>query len=187
MSNSISPNYTFDDFPEQLSLQDKIKIFNDRINGWQIDIAQQCITNIAHSGFAVLNIISSYFEMIAKFKDGYTKEGNSGLFFKRAFKEFLSVLHHYEEAEAKIVADKAWKGIRCSLDHTGITRGAYLSSEFNVSIRYSEKDNILYLNPHLLVPELKEYFGLYIEELNKPENEELQRKFILRYDAQYEK
>ena len=81
----ISPNFKDDDFPSGMSIEQKIKVFADRVNGWQLNIAQQCADNITHSGFAVLHIVVSYFEMIAKFKDGFTKDGKSEEYFRKGF------------------------------------------------------------------------------------------------------
>ena len=47
--------------------------------GWKLNIADQIINGgeeqpaIKHSGYATLDIVFSYFEMIAKYEDGFAK------------------------------------------------------------------------------------------------------------------
>ena len=54
----ISPNFQDIDFPSGMSTDQKIEVFADRVNGWQLDIAKQCIDSIKHSGFAVLELLA---------------------------------------------------------------------------------------------------------------------------------
>ena len=75
----ISPNYRKSDFKSPLSIDDKIKVFEDQVLGWQLDIAVWIMKSGAreaqHSAYAVLHIVLSYFEMYAKYEQGYVKEG----------------------------------------------------------------------------------------------------------------
>ena len=78
----ISPTYQDSDFPVPHSIDTKITLFEDRALGWKLNIAEQIINGkkkadgseerppIQHSGFAVLDIVFSYFEMIAKYENG---------------------------------------------------------------------------------------------------------------------
>jgi hypothetical protein len=57
---AISPKYTTLDFPNGMTLENKIDVFADRIAGWQIGIAKKIIQHeIQHSGFALLQIVFS--------------------------------------------------------------------------------------------------------------------------------
>jgi hypothetical protein len=54
---AISPNHTTLDFPDGWTLENKIDVFTDRIEGWQIGIAKEIISKeIPHRGFALLHI-----------------------------------------------------------------------------------------------------------------------------------
>jgi hypothetical protein len=68
----------------------KIEIFQNRVNGWMLDIAKQCAC-IPHSGFAVLGIILSYFEMIGAFNRGVT-DGTGSREFKDGIQSVFRVL-----------------------------------------------------------------------------------------------
>jgi hypothetical protein len=76
----ITPKYQDTDFSWPLSVEDKITIFLDRTLGWQLEIANKCANGekdaagnvvsegIPGSGYAVLHIVLSYFEMMPSFK-----------------------------------------------------------------------------------------------------------------------
>ena len=93
----ISPKHKRSDFPRVLTLDDKIEVFEDRTLGWQLDIAERVANGVKaddgttkckptkHSGFAVLHILFSYFEMIGTLETGYTGEGRSKEYFKEGF------------------------------------------------------------------------------------------------------
>jgi hypothetical protein len=63
----ITPYHTDADFNWPLSPDDKVTIFYERTMGWQLGIADLC-KDIPLSGYAILHIVLSYFEMIAKIR-----------------------------------------------------------------------------------------------------------------------
>ena len=182
MANAISPKYLDTDFPLPLTLDDKIEIFADRVRGWQLDIAKQCADNIPHSGFAVLSIVCNYFEMIAKFKDGYTGESKPRIYFQKGFDDFLSVFPTVEPDLREKLIDRMWKGVRCALYHTGITKGTNLSGDYLVSIEFVEPTGKVHINPHRLVPDLEKHFEWYVKQLRDSNNQDLRKKFEVRFD-----
>jgi hypothetical protein len=92
----ISPHYQQTDFPSGLSLDQKIEVFADRVRGWQLNIAQKCRETSQHSGYGVLHIITSYFEMIAKYEDGFAAKGNSEDYFKKGVLLVFPRLRNHE-------------------------------------------------------------------------------------------
>src|SRR4030066_58880 len=102
MSNTpifaISPKYTTLDFPDGMTLENKIDVFEDRIEGWQIGIAKKIIQHeIQHSGFALLHIVFSYFEMLGKYLSGYIGEYESKANFHRGVKATFPEIGPEEE------------------------------------------------------------------------------------------
>jgi len=84
MPIAISPHYNREDFPNGISPDQQIEVFVDQITGWQLGIAREMIRqNILHRHFAVLQIVTSYFETIAKYVEGYDQEGSSEEYFKK--------------------------------------------------------------------------------------------------------
>ena len=118
----ITPFSKRSDFPEKLAVNHKIQIFYERVTGWQIDIADIVANGIRDekgevlkdgikdSGFAVLNILLNYFEMIAKYKNGYVGgETSTDCFidgFKMVFPEFDKLTW---------LPEKVYRNARCGL------------------------------------------------------------------------
>jgi len=129
----VSPKSQDTDFAWPLSLEDKITIFLERTSGWQLDIADHCINGkrnskgelladpIEQSGFAVLHIVLSYFEMVAKYQEGFMTNGKSEHFFKKGV---YSVFPHLKTVSSSMVDNLLnilYFGARCGLYHGGMT------------------------------------------------------------------
>jgi len=87
---AISPKFTtldFPDFPDGMTLENKIDVFEDRIDGWQIGIAKKIIQHeIQHSDYALLHIVFSYFEMIGRYISGSIGDNRPSPNFKKGVK-----------------------------------------------------------------------------------------------------
>lgn len=191
----ISPNYQDTDFVGPLSVDDKITIFSDRTYGWQLDIADQLINGkrgpdggiivkaIPHSGFAALSIVLSYFEMIAKYRDGFRGKGKSESYFKQGV---YSVFPQLKTGPSQIVdslLDVIYSGGRCSLYHSAITnRQIILSCDTKVPMGFDPHKSILEINPCLLPPGLEAHLQDYVKQLRNVNNSLLRENFEKRFD-----
>jgi len=182
MAIAISPNFRDTNFPTGMSLEQKIDVFSDRVEGWQIRIAQQCADNIPHSGFAVLHIVFSYFEMIAKYQDGFIEEGKSEKYFNKGFASvFPNSPSPAPDVKSKILK-KLFKDVWCGLYHSGITGpNIELSGDFFFSVTFVSPPDKIQINPHKLVPDILQHFQSYIIELRDPTNTELRQNFAARF------
>ena len=203
----MSPKYEASDFPIPRSIDDKITIFEDRIFGWKLDIADQLIngrnhsdgsqerTPIPHSGYAALDIVFSYFEMIAKYEDGYLDFGKSKHYFRQGVYSVFPAMRNYQvPAEVPgvqgivvslvdYVLDLMYIGVRCGLYHRGSTSGRVVLSEgFRGPLIFDPQNISLGINHRLLVPKLKEHFASYIKRLRDEGNPELRNNFEARFD-----
>jgi hypothetical protein len=183
MVYAISPNFRNIDFPSDMSLDQKIEVFADRVKGWQLDIAQKCAEDIPHSGFAVLHIVCSYFEMIAKFQDGFTGEGKSPEYFSKGFNSVFPNLSNQSPYLQEKLLKKLYKDVRCGLYHAGGTGpNIELSGDFNFPVAFTSPPDKVKINPHRLVPELQQHFKSYIRQLRDSNNEGLRKNFEARFD-----
>lgn len=211
----ISPHYKLSDFEQPLTMESKTEIFKDRVLGWKLNIADYIINGgvntigvgdeiiipkIPHTGYAVLDIVFSYFEMIAKFIDGFEQKGKSKYYcelgLKRVFPPLFSQKKgSFENQQITVNGEKVfvtdhivnilYESIRCGLYHSGVATGpVVLSSEFETPLTYYPYKGLLYVNPHILVKILIADFEKYIAELNNPENELLRTNFLRRFDFQ---
>jgi hypothetical protein len=185
----ITPNYQNTDFVWPLSIDDKITIFEDRTMGWQLGLANRIINGesganaIPHSGYAVLNIVLSYFEMIAKFRDGYDQQGESQHYFKQGVYEVFSQLRTHPRGAVERLLDVLYHGGRCGLYHGGMTDSRIvLTGQLDAAMAFDEGNERLVINPHRLIPGLIAHFQRYIGELRDTANEPLRSNFERRFD-----
>jgi hypothetical protein len=181
MTYAISPHFVNEDFPADLSTDQKVEVFADRVRGWQIDIAKLCAASSPHSGFAVLSILFSYFEMIAKYQAGYAESGQSEVFFGRGFLDVFRIHPDPPPDVKKQLIRKLYRDVRCGLYHNGLTgHGIALSGDLSDPIAYVPPDGIM-INPHLLVPGVEKHFLGYIRRLRDSRNVDLRLNFEKRF------
>lgn len=191
----LTPNYKASDFSWPLSTDDKITIFIDRTYGWQLDIADQCINgkkgsdgkiiinSIPHSGFAVLHIVLSYFEMIAKYQDGFAKNGRSEHYFKKGVYSVFPQLNTKPPQAVDDLLKVLYSGGRCGLYHGGMTDSRIsLTGDVRVPMAFDTQRSKLIINPHLLIPELRNHLKNYDEQIRNMKNSLLRDNFEKRFD-----
>ena len=147
------------------------------------------------SSETIFEMCSSYFEMIAKYENGFAKAGKSGDFFKEGvhvvFPEFRQPPQpaNVPGVQGKVISlidvvlDLMYEGIRCGLYHSGITNGKILlTGKIKTPMVLEIQNQWLMVNPHLLVPKLKENLRGYVGRLREINNADLRTKFEARYD-----
>ena len=153
------------------------------INGSGNSVGQPDNDAIPHSGYAALAIVLSYFEMIAKYRDGYAQRGRSKHYFNEGVRSVFNRLAKYDNAVVDPVLDALYDGGRCGLYHAGMTDSRImLTGELDSAMGFDPARGMLIINPHLLVPALLANLGAYIDELRNPANEELRTNFETRFD-----
>jgi len=177
-------------------LDDKITLFIDRISGWQLDIANKCINGeknasgkvirqvIEGSGLATLSIVLSYFETIAKFREGYLGR-SSGPYFKEGVRLVFPQLSQHPKTVVDDILKILYSGARCGLYHSStISSKILLTGNFASALGYDTNRRMLVINPHLLVPVLKEHLRMYEQELRNPANTLLRQNFETRFNSE---
>ncbi|HLN28253.1 MAG TPA: hypothetical protein VK395_10960 [Gemmataceae bacterium] len=164
----ISRQYCDTSFGGNPNVDEKILIFEDRVIGWQIAIAEELRrliddpknkgTPIQHAGFALLSILFSYFEMITQYKRGKDSKGKSDKFIKRGLDDVFP--NRFTDGQRKDIANL----VRNGLYHTTFTKkGVLLHGQYEKSIEI--KDGNVLVNPHRLVDDIKVHFEQYIQDL----------------------
>ena len=92
----------------------KILIYEDRVNGWFLDIARQ-LNAIADTGFVILSIAISYIEGNQQYREGCSSKNQSGQFFTRGM---LRIFDGLDES----ISSEIYKQVRCGLFHDGMTQ-----------------------------------------------------------------
>jgi hypothetical protein len=126
---------------------------------------------LKESGYAVLSVVVSYFEMIAQFLNGEDSDGQSRKFFVQGFR---AVYPATPLADADI--GRVYKVVRCGMYHGGMTKlGTHLSRYFPVGFTLAGTD--IHINPGRVVEEVGQHFAAYVARLRNPANAGERAKF----------
>lgn len=196
----VTPKRRLRDVPKILTLDDKINIFSERINGWKIDIANQLINGAViqsekgaikiegnpHAAYATLDIILSYFEMIAKYYEGYTGLFESKAFFKKGvcmvFPETKDIKEKQLKSILEELLDTLYFGARCGMYHIGLTDSRILLAGGETPPIKLQCNRRVTINPHKLVQLVSYHFNNYIKQLKDASNTGLRQNFEKRFD-----
>ena len=190
----ITPYSQHTAFPLPLTLESKVRIFKEKTLGWQLDIADASINGapgfsgtplggpILHSGYAVIQTVLVYFELIAKMIDGYADDRESAKYFRKGLLDVYPQLGADAQA-AKDVHEILYRSARCGLYHAGSTGPRVgLDGGPPLAIMYDPQNRSIVLNPHRLVPDLKQHLNEYVAKLLDPSNATLRTNFETRFD-----
>ncbi|HUV05634.1 MAG TPA: hypothetical protein VMX94_11080 [Armatimonadota bacterium] len=173
----IAPGYLESDFPDGVSDEQRMKLFFKGIGGWFLDVADECINPqpqrslAAHPGFAVLSIVFSYFEIIAKCQDGYQGRDKSHQYFAEGV---LSVFPELRESpEGEVLVELLYFGARNGLYHCCMPDSLIvISGTYPLPLQLDTINNRMRagINPHLLVSALIHHLKQYEEQCLNTEN-----------------
>jgi len=188
----VTPKHMLSDFSLPLNLKTKITIFFERIDGWQLNVADKLINGVrdesgkivdfSESAYAVLHIVLSFFEMIAKYYHGYT--GNKSKYY---FKEgvrliFPDLKQHPDKQAVDQLLDDLYSGVRCGLYHYSFTSTrVFIRNDICGAIGITRQRKLL-INPQILVRHLRGFLQSYVEDLRNVNNNTLRQNFEKRFD-----
>jgi len=180
------------------SFEQKVEIFYQRVLGWQLHIADLIsnggkpmshehniadISSVPHSGFAVLQICLSYFEMVAQYQRKKPKTTDSEDF-KAGVHAVFPALSKGNQADVDAFLAMLYKNARCGLYHSSMTRdGVGLGQPgHGIAMAFIPSHKQLVIDPHVLPKALKKHLASYRDELLDPNNKELRQKFEAMFD-----
>lgn len=171
MTYHVSPRYTVDDFSEHRTLEDKIEVFIDRIEGWYLGVANEIIKrDIPGRDLALLHLVASFFEMISKYISGFLGEGKS----KEHFRKGVRLVFPEIGPEAEGFIDALYIGVRNGLFHIGRPEpNVIVDNNLPGSVGYNAQDNIIMVSPDQLVGDISIRFAAYARALRNPKNMDL--------------
>lgn len=143
------------------NIDDKITIYEREVNEWFLNRASDLLhSNGFENSFIVLMICMSYIEGVEQYKTGVSSKNRSNDCFVD------SINRIYPDAYRTQHLKKLYSKIRCGLFHNGMVKGGVI---FNHSlpdpIKFSENGENIWINPSLLLQNLKDDFSNYITEL----------------------
>ena len=176
----ISPRHTADQFRDGWTLDDKLEVFIARVEGWQLGVARRMIEkDIEGRELALLLILTSYFEMIGKYVEGYIGNDQSRHFFKRGLRE---VFHDIEPTEAELM-NSLYENLRCGLYHAGRPgSNVILNDAAPGAIGYQQKHDLIMISPTTMLEDIEIHFRSLAEALRNATNSSLRSNVEKRFD-----
>ena len=183
----VSPHYRRCDFPaEGLTPEQEVVVFADRVWGWQVDVAARLLAADAHADYAVLSIVTSYFEMIGKHLEGFEEPvGESKAHFLVGFRDVFS---ERPPEETTRIGERLYEAVRCGLYHDAITGAGIAVSgrdDPRVLAELPDPDGgvELMLSPGGILDRVRLHFASYVGELLAEPESDKRERFLRRFHA----
>lgn len=184
------------DFSWPPLFDEKVEIFYHRVLGWQLHIADllanggqvfgeaAVVPAVRHSGFAVLHICFSYFEMIGQYEQKNASTKTSTDYFKEGVKSVFPQLFAEHGKAIEALLTRLYKGVRCGLYHSAMTLpGVGLGPTTGATpITYDAKTQQLAINPEGLPKALKNHLEQFRAQLLDSKNTTLRQNFERRFN-----
>ena len=181
MPFAISPRHSSDDFHGTLTLDSKVEVFIARVEGWQLGVAKEMIQKkVPNRAFALLHMLTSYFEMIAKYHAGFVGQRRS----REHFKDGVRLVFPAIEPEAEAFFNSLYDSVRNGLYHTGMTASnVILADNLPGSVGYNSQHDMIMVSPDQLAEDLSIPFATFAAALRDPSNAQLRSNFENRFDS----
>jgi hypothetical protein len=174
----------------------KIEFFREKVWGWTLYPAHLIMSGgathdglkdvepIPEAGFACLQIVFSYFEMIGHYLEGDNSTNQSEELFTRGFRYVFPDVDTYPYFATKQFLRTLYKGVRCGLYHAAMTgSGIAIAVNDNLPVfGYDNNSNHLFIEPKKLPQTLINNLDSYCAMLREPSQDAARKNFIKRFD-----
>jgi hypothetical protein len=175
---SISANYTEADKGSTPTTSDLVEVFRDRVDTWQLAVAEEMLWQIEnpsafpkmeHAAYGLISVVFSYFELVGQFvKTPGTRTGATEDFVAG----FIDVYSAWKGRKVDIEA--IYDRIRCGMFHNAYTKlGVIIDGGYTVT--FEIRNGNVYLNPHMLVRDLRTHFTGLTTRLENTANADLRK------------
>lgn len=164
-------------FGNTLSVDDKIQIFDERVDSWQLKPAEAMLAQIIaqnppemqHGAYALIAVIFSYYEMIGNCLTG--KNATATEKFVAGFKDVYPALG-LSDSQIRDIYGK----VRCGMYHVAYTKIGVLI-DGNFAKVFTIANGAIEMNPHLLVPDIRAHFTQFVAKLKSKADALLVQRF----------
>lgn len=195
--------------PQNFGLVDQIEIFAARIDGWHLEVADRCINGwknpdgidciqttdlqgrnanyIPDSGWAVLQIVLNYFEVVGEFKQSLSNTQSKNMRSREKFSWGYYDVFPEHKGETPDIAQILWEQLRTSLYHTSVKDNRIVLSHKDdiVTISYDSSNDIVIIDPHNFIKRLRSHFNDYINQLKDTAQTQMRDDFAKAYKRRY--
>lgn len=184
---SISPRFTRAKLSTS-NIEDKIDVFEDQMQGWIFDHADTLANDKSprsqHAGFAILMLVTAYFEQLEALSSGVPSNGRSQEFFKSGFCRVFNPIRTNPSYVAAEPVVKEWLKdlyleLRNGLYHELATRSRVFLSENGVPIEvYVTRSGVLFgIDARAFAAGVHEHFVETVRRLRDPDEADLRANF----------
>ena len=181
------------------TIDDKIDVFEDWMNGWTLRHAHALADAkyVFHkdAGFAVLALVTSYFEPIESYYSGASSKNRSKMFFRRGFlRVFLNLPNTLRkngfsdpDALAEEIADEMHDQLRCGLFHEGGTKHKLMIRDDTAPLGFMLEVNTgvigsIVIDPVKFLAEVQNHLNTYVTQIRDSSQAVLRRNFETFFD-----
>ena len=168
------------------TINEKIADFEEAVRIHILDAAQVLLDHVPAFSLAAVRLMAAYFEIIAKYKDGFAATGKSKEYFVRGCRDIIDRLPQARRQRAQTsVEDRHletfYELVRCSLFHGAVPslRVQLGSSMYGLVV---SDDGRLTIDPSNLLPVLRRHFDEYIRKLRDESERDIRNNFEKRWD-----
>lgn len=173
---------------ESGSVDDRIDVYEDRLQGWFFDPARALLT-VPGAGIMILQLCLGYFEGYWIYRSGEDSKRRSKEFFRHAFKEIFSHLVIVDPPDLNVpndimetLANLHYEDGRCGLFHDGMLRGAIFVGPGSAPVSATIEKSTgrvagILINPEMFLDEIETHSDQYIACLRDPSNTDLRKRF----------
>jgi len=136
----------------------KIRIYEDRINGWFLDFADHLKNNPSisrHAGFVILSIAVAYIEGVQQYMEGVGSSGAGGTTFNKGLHRIFPTLPTGPDYYGKI---------RCGLFHNAMTKKGVVLDTYQGPIAF--RNGLIEIDSFKFLEAIKVDFRDYIQQLD---------------------
>lgn len=197
----VPPMELFKKMSQPLSIDDKITLFECRVDVWQLGPAIAVLKQIesnehpsiwSHSAYGIIWILTSYFEMIGKVLNPNSKIKNTaGGDFNAGFRDVYpnyTITKEDGQTLQDVRIQYAWSALRNGIYHLGYTKSGVVlhnmpeyKEDFE-GLMLPKGDNrytvAFGVNPHRLTRTITNHFPTFISRLRDPAQADLREKFL---------
>jgi hypothetical protein len=199
ITNLISPKYLATKLIPGCTVDDKIDVFEDWMNGWLLRHAHALCDDKyvfrKDAGFVVLMLTTAYFEPIESYHTGQSSNYQSKIFFRRGFLRVFSGLSATlakngfadPDSLAHDIADEVYIHLRCGLFHEGGTKHKLMIRDdtaplgFMLEVTTGHVGSIV-IDPRKFLAEVQNHLQSYVMQLRDPSQIDLRQKFQAFFD-----
>ena len=172
--------------PRNYTTDEKIADFEEAVGTHILDAAEVLLEHRPPFSLAAVRLMAAYFELIAKYNDGFTEKGESREYALKGCRDVIERLPEPKRRRSRLAEDVQleafYRLVRCGLYHGAVPPRSVTFGGSMYGLTVSEDGTQLSIDPTSLLGVLRRDFQAYLRNLQDAEEREVREKFEHRWD-----